>query len=52
MAKRKAEPTVVRRDAIDSRKGRRAETLAEAMTTHPDPGHRWERPLQAPGRSS
>ena len=50
MAKKKGEPVVIRRDAIDPAKGRRGETLAEAMTGHPDPGHRWERPLQAPGR--
>jgi len=50
MAKKRAQPTVVRRDAIDSKKGRRGETLAATMTEHPDPGHRWERPLQAPGR--
>jgi Xaa-Pro dipeptidase len=50
MAKKRGEPTAIRGDAIDPKKGRRGETLAEAMTGHPDPGHRWERPLQAPGR--
>jgi len=50
MAKKRAQPTVIKKDSIDRNKGRRGETLAEAMTGLPDPGHRWERPLQAPGR--
>jgi Xaa-Pro dipeptidase len=50
MAKKKAEPAAIKRDAIDPKKGRRGDSLAEAMTGHPDPGHRWDRPLQAPGR--
>jgi len=50
MAKKRAEPTVIKRGSIEPTKGRRGATLAEAMTGHPDPGHRWERPLQAPGR--
>jgi len=50
MAKKRAQPTVIKRESIEPKKGRRGETLAEAMTGHPDPGHRWERPLQAPGR--
>ena len=50
MAKKRAEPTVIKRESIAPKKGRRGETLAEAMTGNPDPGHRWERPLQAPGR--
>src|SRR5512134_3112798 len=50
MAKKRARSTVITRDSINSTKGRRGETLAEAMTGDPDPGHRWERPLQALGR--
>jgi Xaa-Pro dipeptidase len=50
MAKKRAEPTVIKAGAIDRKKGRRGPTLAEAMSRHPDPGHRWERPLAAPGR--
>ena len=50
MAKKRAEPTVIKSESIAPKKGRRGETLAEAMTGNPDPGHRWERPLQAPGR--
>jgi Xaa-Pro aminopeptidase len=50
MAKKKVEPAVIKRESISPKKGGRGETLAEAMTGHPDPGHRWERPLQAPGR--
>ena len=50
MAKRSKEPKVIKTASIDPRKGRRGATLAEAMVEHPDPGHRWERPLQAPGR--
>jgi Xaa-Pro dipeptidase len=50
MAKKRPQPTVIKTDSIDRKKGRRGPTLAEAMTGDPDPGHRWERPLQAPGR--
>ena len=50
MAKRRAEPKVIKASAINSKRGRRGKTLAEAMIEHPDPQHRWERPLQAPGR--
>ncbi len=50
MAKKSMEPAVIKGESIDREKGRRRQTLAEAMTGHPDPGHRWERPLQAPGR--
>jgi len=50
MARKKAQPTVIKSATIETKKARRGETLAEAMTGHPDPGHRWERPLQAPGR--
>jgi len=40
MARKKAEPRSIRASAIDP----------EAMVEHADPQHRWERPLQAPGR--
>jgi len=51
MAKRKrVEPKVIKASAINPKRGRRGQTLAEAMIEHPDPQHRWERPLQAPGR--
>ncbi len=50
MAKKRAEPKVIRASAIHPKRGRRSQTLAEAMVEHPDPQHRWERPLQAPGR--
>lgn len=50
MARRKAEPKPIKRSAIDPKRGLRGQTLAEAMVEHSDPQHRWERPLQAPGR--
>jgi Xaa-Pro dipeptidase len=50
MARKKAEPSVVRTADIHPRKPKRGQTLAQAMIEHPDPGHRWDRPLQAPGR--
>ncbi len=50
MAKKRAEPKVIRASAIHPKRGRRGQTLAAAMVEHPDPQHRWERPLQAPGR--
>jgi len=50
MAKRRAEPKVIKASAINPKRGRRGKTLAEAMIEHPDPQHRWDRPLQAPGR--
>src|SRR4026209_610785 len=50
MAKKKAEPSVIKREATAPTEGGSGQTLAEAMTGHPDPGHRWDRPLQAPGR--
>ena len=50
MAKKKVEPKVIKASAINPKRGRRGRTLAEAMIEHPDPQHRWERPLQAPGR--
>lgn len=50
MAKRRAEPKVIKPGAIDPKRGRRGSTLAEAMAEHSDPQHRWDRPLQAPGR--
>lgn len=31
-------------------KARKGQSLAEAMIEYPDPDHRWDRPLQAPGR--
>ena len=46
---RKAEPQRVSRDSIKP-KARRGQSLAAAMMENPDPGHRWDRPLQAPGR--
>jgi len=50
MARKKAAPKPIRRGAIDPKRGLRGPTLAEAMVEHADPQHRWERPLQAPGR--
>jgi len=50
MARKKAEPRSIRASAIDPKRGTRGKTLAEAMVEHADPQHRWERPLQAPGR--
>ncbi len=50
MAKRRAEPKIIRASAINPERGRRGPTLAAAMVENPDPQHRWERPLQAPGR--
>jgi Xaa-Pro dipeptidase len=50
MARKKAEPKPIKRGAVDPKRGLRGPTLAEAMVEHADPQHRWERPLQAPGR--
>lgn len=50
MAKRRAEPKIIKASAINPKRGRRGKTLAETMVEHPDPNHRWDRPLQAPGR--
>jgi len=51
MAKRKRmEPKVIKASAINPKRARRGPTLAETMVEHPDPQHRWDRPLQAPGR--
>ena len=50
MAKKKVEPKSVRSASINPKRGTRGQTLAEAMVEHPDPQHRWDRPLQAPGR--
>jgi len=50
MARKKVEPKSVRSASINPKRGARGQTLAEAMVEHPDPQHRWDRPLQAPGR--
>jgi Xaa-Pro dipeptidase len=47
--RKKVEPQQVKRDSI-APKGRKGKSLAQTMMETPDPGHRWDRPLQAPGR--
>ena len=51
MAKKlkKVEPQQVKAADIPV-KARRGKSLAETMMDYPDPDHRWDRPLQAPGR--
>jgi Xaa-Pro aminopeptidase len=44
----KTEPRRVTRESIDSR--RRPKEAPDALYDPANPGHRWERPLQAPGR--
>jgi Xaa-Pro dipeptidase len=50
MAQKKPEPKLIKADSIAPRKSIRGTTLAEEMQQHLDPMHRWDRPLQAPGR--
>jgi len=45
---KKVEPKVVKASSIDPR--RRIQTGPDGLYDPADPGHRWERPLQAPGR--
>jgi Xaa-Pro dipeptidase len=47
--KKKVEPQHIKPDSIPA-KARKGKSLAETMVEFPDPGHRWDRPLQAPGR--
>src|SRR5687768_13980896 len=46
--KKKAEPKIVKAAAIDPK--RRVREAPDVLYDPSDPGHRWERPLQAPGR--
>ena len=47
--KRKAvEPKIVKATGIDP--SRRVSTAPDGLYDPANPGHRWERPLQAPGR--
>ena len=50
MAKKRPEPKLIQADAIAPKQSIRGTTLAEEMQQHLDPMHRWDRPLQAPGR--
>ena len=47
-AKKRAEPKAIRRTDIDLK--RAAASAPDVLYDPADPGHRWERPLQAPGR--
>jgi Xaa-Pro aminopeptidase len=47
-AKKRAEPKAVRRTDIDPK--RAPVSAPDGLYDPADPGHRWERPLQAPGR--
>ena len=47
--KRKAvEPKIIKASGIDPK--RRVSTAPDGLYDPANPGHRWERPLQAPGR--
>jgi Xaa-Pro dipeptidase len=46
--RRKSEPKVVTASSIEPK--RRISTAPDVLFDPADPGHRWERPLQAPGR--
>ena len=47
-SRKKVEPKIVSRSAIDPKK--RISTAPDVLYDPADPRHRWERPLQAPGR--